>query len=213
ISKETWITVIDLSILFFVLLSLRALGRFLHPILVAMFSFNQSNRLLYERNVIVNRLGSVLNILFFLEFSFLLTLVSDYYGIRIMSFHLWQHFFLYLGILLFAFFLKRALNQIIGYILDISDTIFEYRFQSNLYLKFVSLLVFPFVLILPYIPNNIIEPVFQSIIFILILSYLLRLERLIRVTTHKRFSIFYLFLYLCIVEFGPAILIMAYQTR
>lgn len=184
-----------------------AFGKFFQPILQSAFIYNLSVRVFNEKNLVLNRLSIILNILFFITLPAFITLLFDYYGYSLYALPVWQHYFLFLLILIVLLVARRVLNILLSTTLGLSDVMSEYIYQDNLFIKLSTPVILPFVLLLPYISENMTEFLFIMIIGLLAIIYILRVGRLFSVTNRKGFSIFYLILYLCSVEIGPGLIL------
>ena len=171
------------------------------------FVYNLSVRIFNEKNLVFNRFFNILNILFLLSLPAFITLSLDFYGFRIYNFNFWQHYLIFLALHLVIIFIKKSINLFIGSLFRINNIIAEYTFQGNLFLKISGLLIIPIIIIIPYLPEKIVEFFIIAIVTVLLLLYFIRILRLFLITIRKGFSIFYLILYFCTLEIGPCLII------
>lgn len=202
-----WATGVYVIVLIIAAYARVAFGKFFQPILQSAFIYNLSVRVFNEKNLVLNRLSIILNILFFITLPAFITLLFDYYGYSLYALPVWQHYFLFLLILIVLLVARRVLNILLSTTLGLSDVMSEYIYQDNLFIKLSTPVILPFVLLLPYISENMTEFLFIMIIGLLAIIYILRVGRLFSVTNRKGFSIFYLILYLCSVEIGPGLIL------
>lgn len=202
-----WITGFNIIILFFIVYTRVVFGKFFKPMFQSTFVYNLSVRIFNEKNLVLSRFFNILNILFFISFPAFITLSLDFYGFRIYNFSFWQHYLIFLILHFVIIFLKKSIDLFIGSLFRIRNTIAEYSFQGNLFLKISGLLIIPIIIIMPYMPENIVEFLIFAVVTILLLFYFIRIFRLFSITIRKGFSIFYLILYFCTLEIGPCLIV------
>lgn len=202
-----WVTGFNIIILILIVYTRVVFGKFFKPMFQSTFVYNLSVRIFNEKNLVFNRFFNILNILFFLSLPAFITLSLDFYGFRIYNFNFWQHYLIFLALHLVIIFIKKSINLFIGSLFRISNIIAEYTFQGNLFLKISGLLIIPVIIVIPYMPEKIVEFSIIAIVTILLLLYFIRILRLFSITIRKGFSIFYLILYFCTLEIGPCLII------
>jgi hypothetical protein len=204
-STVDWATGLYILLLILLAYTRIAFGRFFQPIFQSAFVYNLSVRIYSEKSLVLNRLSGILNFMFVLTFAAFLTLWFDYYGYRLFELGVWQHYVVFLGLLIALFFARKFIHVLLSSIFGIGDILSEYSFHGNLFLKVAGLLILPIVIVLPYIPDYQPENLFVVAALILAVIYLFRILRTFSITIRKGFSIFYLILYLCALEIGPCL--------
>lgn len=202
-----WVTGFNIIILILIVYTRVVFGKFFKPMFQSTFVYNLSVRIFNEKNLVFNRFFNILNILFLLSLPAFITLSLDFYGFRIYNFNFWQHYLIFLALHLVIIFIKKSINLFIGSLFRINNIIAEYTFQGNLFLKISGLLIIPIIIIIPYLPEKIVEFFIIAIVTVLLLLYFIRILRLFSITIRKGFSIFYLILYFCTLEIGPCLII------
>ncbi len=180
-------------------------GRFFQPIFQSVFVYNLSVRIFSEKSLVLGRLSGILNFLFVLSFTALVTLAFDFYGFKVYNLPTWQNYFVFLGLFLIFFLLRKMIHFFLGSIFSIREIITEYSFQGNLYLKLTGIMLLPLILAIPYIQENHAHILFVASTSIIGIIYFFRILRTFSITIRKGFSIFYLILYLCALEIGPCL--------
>jgi hypothetical protein len=112
----------------------------------------------------------------------------------------------FLAVVLY-FTVKKLLYRLLGSIfIDAADTN-EFLFNLDNFNRGTGIVLFPIVGLIAYFPSeNPMIAVFLGV-FTTLIFYFMLLKRGISILLKKQFPIFYLFLYLCTLEFLPLLLI------
>jgi hypothetical protein len=153
------------------------------------FNYRAAIKLFNESNILIGRSAFAIVINFFIIFSLNIFLIISYYNITTL-----HPIILYL----ISFVIILA-----GNLLNNNKTARLYNFNIRLYNQVLGILLTPMLILFTYIDLNFKELILYINIIIIILVYFARLIRCIKIFFQEHFSIFYLFLYLCIIEFLP----------
>lgn len=126
------------------------------------------------------------------------------------NFGLHQTFYVYLACLAINvgyFSLKRMLYSLIGILTESRSEVQEYLFSITVYNRVLGLFLLPVSATVAFVPLTQVEPVLFAGLFLVVVFYILSLLRGGKIFLKKHFSISYLILYLCTLEFLPIILI------
>lgn len=204
-SSEGWLSVIMLGILMVVtLLNWRYFSRI--KTLFNAFLLNRFiGQLIREENIFINRVNILLSGLYLMVVGTFSYCCINYFKIKLPvevdSFPL----FLLLCTGLFVLFLVKILVvRISGSIFALSKSSLEYSFSILLYNQMASVFLIPILLLVMYVELINPYPLFLSGIGLLVFFYLFRLFRVITGgLASPSVSLYYLFLYLCTLEFLP----------
>lgn len=105
------------------------------------------------------------------------------------------------------FIIKKVTYFLIGSLTENKQEVQEYIFSITVYNRVLGLFLLPVTAIIAFVPLYQVEPVLFAGLGIVIIFYLLSLIRGGQIFLKKHFSIFYLILYLCTLEFLPLLLI------
>jgi hypothetical protein len=159
-----------------------------------------------EKNYSVLHGAFRLEILFYVTLSIFLYQVFQHFQLTLAH----ENFPLYLtsAILVIAYFFgKKIVYSAIGAVFEGTSETKEYLFNVDNFNRSLGLVLLPVVALINYYPaNNPVNMVFVGV-FIVVVFYIFLIQRGISILLRKQFSIFYLFLYLCILEFLPLLLI------
>lgn len=169
-------------------------------LLIAPFQYRYASQYLRQDNAFTERVNWLSFIILFINFSLLLL-----FNKQILLFE--NHLF-FLCLVFSFYFLKFYLIKFLGNLLFINEvarlTIF-YTFLSD---KALAILITPLILILFYFSINIDVLILYSILFFSIVFLLFKLYWIWKVGTNSfGLSSIYIFLYLCILEIYPFVII------
>jgi len=112
-----------------------------------------------------------------------------------------------LGIVIGYFTAKRILYYIIGVLTESKHEVQEYLFSITVFNRVMGLFLLPISATIAFIPLSQVELLLFAGLGIIIIFYLMSLIRGAKIFLKKQFSISYLILYLCTLEFLPLLLI------
>jgi len=111
-------------------------------------------------------------------------------------------------ILVIGYFIaKKIIYFLIGILTESKPDVQEYLFCISTHTRVLGMFLLPVTAVIAFIPMTNIEPLFIIGLFVIAVFYLLSLIRGGKIFLKKHFSISYLILYLCTLEFLPLILI------
>ena len=204
-----WFTII-LFIIIFGFMWIRVFyQRILKQIINAFFNSSASNQIVRDENILIQRASVMLSIMYYLVAALFLYQVSVEFN--------WQNVWLTDGfsrLIIFAFFIafaysiKMIVLKIVGYVLDIDKPVASYIFNIFLMNNILGIALLPLVIMIAYVSTPYTNIIFRAAILIIVATYCYRLFRGVAIgMTIPKFSVFYLFLYLCAFEIAPLALI------
>ncbi|HKK60761.1 MAG TPA: DUF4271 domain-containing protein [Salinivirga sp.] len=211
-ATDTMVGIIIGFILFF--LYLRAVfGRHVRTFTKSVFNRVRAMNTLEEGNMIIGRVSFLLNIFFFFTLGLLFTHWLDYMGFVIWNYGQLKTFTLLSAIVTVLYIGKWIFSWIIGHFLKIQEETRAYFFHIFVFNKTFALVVFPFLLVLPYIDAQLGVLILKGSFILLGFFYLLRIIRLLTYSISRNVSLFYLFLYLCALEIIPILVIVKLSSE
>ncbi len=204
-----WFTII-LFIVIFGFMWIRVFYlKILRQIINAFFSTSMTNQIVRDENILIQRASVMLSVLFYLVAALFLYQVS-------MAFE-WQSNWLTDGfsrLIIFAFFIAFAYSikmiqlKLLGYLLDIDRQVATYIFNIFLMNNVLGMFLLPVVMVIAYVYTPFSQTLLMAALFVIGTTFLYRLVRGVFIgMSIPRFSVFYLFLYLCAFEIAPLALI------
>ena len=144
-------------------------------------------------------------------FNMILALFSyQFISLYKINFGLSKSYYVYLaclGIVIGYFTAKRILYYLIGILTESKHEVQEYLFSIKVYNRVLGIFLLPVSATIAFIPLSQVEPPLFAGLGIIIIFYLMSLIRGAKIFLKKQFSISYLILYLCTLEFLPLLLI------
>lgn len=184
--------------------------KYLQQIFVAAANIHVTNRLFRERNSLTARTSLYLNALFCFNAGLFAYQIINHFSIPTLGINGFFTTLIISSLLIFIYIGKYIFLNIIGVLFNETELIDEYVHTIFLFNKIAGLLLFPVVIMMPYLKNQYIHEIhiIGFGVTVLIAAYLLRLLRGIVLSLRQNISILYTFLYLCILEFVPLILLL-----
>jgi len=205
-ANTDWLTIaIFFGILLFATVRY-AYAKYMEHLFLSLFNYATSLRMLQEKNYPIFHGAFRLEAIFYMALSIFI--------FQILNIIKWEsamtkpgYLFMILGIVLVYFFSKKFLYLMFGSLFEATNETHEYLFNMDNFNRSTGLILLPIVILVSFAPVQ--NPVFITYLGIAIVAIfnLVLLQRGIFILLKKQFSIFYLFLYLCTLEFLPLLLI------
>lgn len=203
--SSDWFTlVICLSLLLVSLVNF-SFRKYLHSIFRSTVNYPTSSRLFREQNISMASGAFYLDILFFLVIGLFGFQIMKYFGLFSALGGL-SLFLIVSGTILSYFLLKSLTYLFLGFITETGKETGEYLFNIRNYNKVLGLALLPIVCLAAWAPVQNPSPFLFAGMALTAVFYLMTLHRGVLILLKKQFSVFYLFLYLCTLEFLPMLL-------
>ncbi|MFA5327442.1 MAG: DUF4271 domain-containing protein [Prolixibacteraceae bacterium] len=182
-------------------------NKYLSQLLQATVNYSTFTRLFRERYF------NLLHASFRLDLIFNSVMALYWYqflGIYKINFGITRSFYVYLiclGVVVGYFTTKRILYYLIGMLTENKQEVQEYLFSITSYNRVLGLFLLPLSAVVAFMPFSQPEPVLFLGLLTIVIFYILSLVRGAKIFLKKQFSISYLILYLCTLEFLPILLI------
>jgi len=182
-------------------------NKYLSQLLQSATNYSTFTRLFRERYFNLFHASFRLDVVFNLIFSLYCYQFTNTFKI---NFGLSLSIYVYLvclGIVIGYFTVKRIIYTLIGVLTESRPEVQEYLFSITVYNRVLGLFLLPLTAIIAFVPLTQVEPALYFGLLLIGIFYLLLLLRGGKIFLKKHFSISYLILYLCTLEFLPIILI------
>lgn len=173
----------------------------------ALWSYQHSIKLFKENTVLNQRLSLISNILFILSFSLFAVLCADYFSISGFSKNNFLYFSIISGLIVLIYLIKYAVYKILGYVFIESASYSEYLYNVFQFNRIAGIFLIPIIIAIAYSTINYTTAIVYSGYIILFIIFIMRVVRGFQICLKVNFSIFYSFLYLCMLEILPLIVI------
>ena len=185
-------------------------NRYLVQFVRATYNYLTSVNLYRNKNILFSRTAFVLNIIFATGLGLFLFHVFDFYDIRVFKEPPFTRFLYYTGCIISVYIVKYMVCHILGFLFYKKELFSEYLHNVLLFNKNIGLYLIPVVVVLPYVPRELVKWLIFAGFIIVGILLLLRLSRSLQIIISKNVFLFYLILYLCILEILP--LLIAYKV-
>lgn len=207
-SSETWLMGLLLAILFlFALIKLQFSSK-LSMHFQSIFSFQYFSKLFKEQNTLNLRLGQLLSVIFYLNTSLIFLYSTAYFHPDFIINSEFKSFLFILLSLLVLFASYSILNKLLAFVFETYELIKEHLYNLYFTHRIIGLILLPFVVLYPYVPQQL---AFIFLIFawlIILLSFISRWFRGLQISFKYRVPYFYLILYLCALEIIPLLFLL-----
>ncbi|MFW6257709.1 MAG: DUF4271 domain-containing protein, partial [Prolixibacteraceae bacterium] len=181
-------------------------NKYLSSLFHSTVNYSTALRMYQEKNNSLQQGAFMLDVLFYIILSVFAFQVLNYFNVGIP----YQNFYLYLfclaGIVTY-FLAKKTIYRFMGVVIEKRSETGEYLFNADNFKRVAGLILLPMVAVIAYYPyGNENFPVIAGMAVLVFLYSLLVLRGFV-ILLRKQFSIFYLFLYFCTLEFLPLVLL------
>jgi hypothetical protein len=201
-----WLTVIFMLLLVLFASLKNSYSRYLGNLFKSVINYSTSFRMFREKNYSFLHGAHRLEIFFYVIFSVFLFQTIRFLPVEVNKSNLKLFFFCF-SITLAYYFIKKLAYKLTGFITETSNETNEYLFNMDSINRVGGLILFPLVIIGVFFPYSSFGLSVYLGLFVLLIMYLKLLQRGILILFKKQFSIFYLFLYFCTLEFVPLVLL------
>lgn len=206
-NSSDWLTGVVLVILLLGAAVRKAFGKYLSALFLSTVNYPAASRLFREQNISLRQGALLLDLFFLLTIGLFGYQLVKYSGAQLPI----SGFLLYLacfGVIFLFFRIKEFLYRLLGFISETLPETSEYLFMMHSYNKVTGIFLLPVVLLTAWAPVSNPSGFLLAGLIIIALFYLKTLQRGIKILLKKQFSLFYLFLYLCTLEFLPLLLFL-----
>jgi len=206
-TNPDWLVgVLVLSIILFASVRL-IFNKYLNQLIQSTTNYSTFTRTFRERYFNFLHASFRLDLIFHLIFALFLYQLISTFKIDIGGTKTYYSYLICLGIVIGYFWVKRIIYYIIGVLTESKSEVQEYLFSITVYNRVLGLVLLPVTATIAFIPVSQVEYLLFGGILIIAVFYLMSLIRGGKIFLKKHFSISYLILYLCTLEFLPLLLI------
>lgn len=204
--NNDWVTVV-LMVSLVILASVRAgFAKYIGSLFQSVFNYSTSLRMFGEKNFSFLGAAARLEAMFYLLIALFVYLLMQYFSFNGEK-EGWLLYLRTLGWILAFFMAKKLIYHFLGFLFGGLKETSEFLYNMNNFNRVTGIVLLPVVGLFAFNPFE--DPGFIIVLGILaiLVPYLFLLQRGVSILLKKQFSIFYLFLYLCTLEFLPLLLI------
>ena len=206
-SNPDWlIGVLVLSIILFATVRL-IFNKYLSQLVQSTTSYSTFSRLFRERYFNLFHASFRLDVIFSLVMSLFFYQVLNNFKINLGFSKSYSVYLICFLIVTGYFIAKKLIYYILGVLTESTSEVHEYLFSITVFNRVLGLFLLPVTATIAFVPLTKVEPVMVGGLVIVAIFYLMSLIRGGKIFLKKHFSISYLILYLCTLEFLPLLLI------
>ena len=206
-SNPDWlIGVLVLSIILFATVRL-IFNKYLSQLIQSTTSYSTFTRLFRERYFNLFHASFRLDVIFSLVMSLFFYQILNNYKINLGFSKSYSVYLICLLMVTGYFIVKKLIYYILGVLTESTSEVHEYLFNITVFNRVLGLFLLPVTATIAFVPLTKVEPVMVAGLVLIAIFYLMSLIRGGKIFLKKHFSISYLILYLCTLEFLPLLLI------
>ena len=184
------------------------INKYFNQILRVVYNYRLAISLFNDKNTFLKRVNILLNSVFAINLGVFLLQLINFYSSNPLNIGRFYYLLIFMVIIPLVFQVKSVTSILTGQLFQAGEYAREYIFNVYLLNKNLGIYLFPIIITIPYI-NNEVVPYLINLGFAVIAGfYILRLIRVLQIFFQKEVSIFYLFLYLCTLELIPLVWIV-----
>jgi hypothetical protein len=206
--SQDWVLIILLSSLVAIGWTRVFYNKFILLVFKAAFNYQLSYKLFRENNSVYQRTSFLFNIHFVLSISLFIYLCLHYYLVFPENKNHALYFLIISVIVLSFYLLKYVVYKILAYIIKEENVTNEYLHNTFIYNKILGITLLPLIISIPYIMPLLQEPLIILGLITIAIFFIMSLVRGFVVTMKTNISIFYLILYLCVLEILPILVLL-----
>lgn len=206
-TNTDWLTLLLLLVLVLFATLRNTYSKYLIHLFQSLVNYSTAFRMFRERNYSILHGAFRLEIYFYFVFSVFIFQVLNYFQLHIAHNNFGFYAITFAAVLVY-FVVKKVVYQIIGSVIKGTAETAEYLFNMDNFNRVLGLVLFPVVSLIAFFPAERLGFIVYLGLSVVSIFYLFLLQRGISILLRKQFSIFYLFLYLCSLEFLPLLLIL-----
>lgn len=185
-------------------------NKYFIQIVTAFFNNNLTNQIVRDENILVQRASILLNLVFNLVAALFLYFVSVHFNWTPAGIGIGLNRYLFFALVVSAVYaMKFLMLKICGYLFNLDREMAAYIFNIFLVNNLLGILLIPIVAVLAFsVTINVTWVIYGSVALISV-AFLYRIVRgfFIGITSPVS-SLYYLFLYLCTLEFAPLLVLI-----
>lgn len=206
-SNPDWLVgVLVLSIILFATVRL-IFNKYLSQLIQSTTSYSTFTRLFRERYFNLFHASFRLDVIFSLVMSLFFYQILNNFKINMGFSKSYTVYLICLLIVIGYFIAKKLIYFILGILTESTSEVNEYLFSITVFNRVLGLFLLPVIATIAFVPLSNNEPVLIAGLVMIGIFYLMSLIRGGKIFLKKHFSISYLILYLCTLEFLPLLLI------
>lgn len=176
----------------------------------SIFNYQVSHNLFLDKSSLTQRAFLIMDFVFYLNAGLFIYLSAKHFNLTPVHPKGIKAFLLFTGFIFAVYLLRYITSKIAGYVSLTQKTFAEYLHNIFIHTRVTGLVLLPLLIAIPYADYRITPVAIFAGAGVIVIGYMLRIVRGIKIFTLRKFSLLYLFLYLCVLEFIPILVFFKY---
>jgi len=211
LSKQTfpdWYFIV-IIVLLSVIASARIIyGKFLYSVWVSAYSYQFATKTYKDRGVVQKRVGFGLDLLYLLNASLFIFLLNYHFSFLITELKDYEFILLVFSTLGLLVLVRISVMRITAYIFERSELFLGFLYHYFIFSKLLGMVLIPFLIAIPYTSGKLQEVIIYTGISMVFAIQFIRLIRATVYVLKNVIFLFYLILYLCVLEILPVLVVI-----
>jgi len=204
--NTTWLSFLLLFVLLIFATVKAGWSKYIQNLFQSIVNYSTAERMFRERNYSFSHGAFRLDVVFYLVFSVFLFQLINFFRLDFTAGGYTLYIFCLAGTLVY-FLAKKLLYRYTGFLFENTNETSEFLFNLNNTNRVTGMVLIPVVASLAFSPFSSLKiPVIIGILIVAAIYFLLVFRGVV-ILLRKQFSILYLFLYFCTLEFLPLVLV------
>jgi hypothetical protein len=205
VASNDWFTILIFLSIILITIVRHSFGKYLFSLFQSIINYPAATRLYREQNISLKQGAGLMEIFYLIVLSLFGFQLMNHFGYSLPLGN-FLRFLISMGVIVLFFFVKTTVYSFLGFLNETGPETGEYIFHMKNFYRILGILLLPIVGLTAWAPvRNPSGFLFTGLILTVAL-YLFTLQRGVIILLKKQFSVFYLFLYLCTLEFLPILL-------
>ena len=182
-------------------------NKFIDQTFISLWNFQLSENFLRDQSIFSRSVSMLLNLNFIITAGLFFYLVAVFFEINPWTLNPFNIFLASTGIVALLLAARYIISHISGTIFNYQKLFKDYLSQILIIYKIAGVVLIPIIIAIAYLPESLRIYLIITGLILMAASVLFRFVKGIQLIFNKDVSIFYLILYLCTLEFLPALVI------
>ncbi len=169
-----------------------------------------ARKLISEKSNLIQKASTFLSVTYVFTTSIFIFELLNYYNFNVFAINGFNLFFICLISVALFFVFKNLLYWLSGVLFYSEVHIQEFLSNGNIFYRTIGVIILPIVFGIPYVSNYVAQTLIYIGISVFALSFILRIIRGFILSFQNKLSLFYSFLYFCVLEILPFLYVYYY---
>jgi hypothetical protein len=188
-------------------------GKYFSQALQGLINFQISEKLFSDKNLLLQRVFTMLNLNFLLIGGLFVYLTFDHFKIDIFHYSPFLNYLLFIGGIVSLLIIKYLSTVAINWLFPKRTLLQEYFYQVQQFYKSLGLILLPLVIAIAYFNTPMGKNLIWPGIVLVIMLFIYRFFRGYKIIIHKDIKLFYLILYFCALEILPILVLCKFIAQ